>query len=132
MVPHVPAWKNIFRTPCAKGTAVNFTMSSVAARSVGQGWRFLVASPTVCGTQGGSSSAWQPRSVIHTGFGPPWARDVRFNSGALQPTQLYHGRVRLEVGLVTAAMTRRASFASSSICQSNMPTRIKSAPLLKA
>jgi len=57
MVPQVPAWKNIFRTPCANETAVNFTMCSVAARSFGQRQRFMVASPTDCGTQGGSSSA---------------------------------------------------------------------------
>src|ERR1017187_7758951 len=48
----------------------------------------------------------------------------------IQTAQQDQERVRLELGLVTAAMTRRASLASSSIFQSNMPTRIKSAPLL--
>ena len=54
------------------------------------------------------------------------------NADARQIAQPYQGRVRFASGLVTTAMTRRASFVSSSICQSNMPTRMKSAPLLKA
>jgi methyl-accepting chemotaxis protein len=52
--------------------------------------------------------------------------------GGKDTPQLNQGRVRFESGLVTAATTRRASLVSSSICQSNMPTRMKSAPLLKA
>jgi hypothetical protein len=46
------------RRPCEKPTAVNFTMFSVAARSLGHLQRFIVASPTVCGNaHAGSSSA---------------------------------------------------------------------------
>lgn len=44
----------------------------------------------------------------------------------------HHARVRLELGPPTIASTCLASLTSSSICQSNMPTRMKSAPLVKA
>ena len=44
----------------------------------------------------------------------------------------HQGRVRFELGPMTTPRIRRASCTSSSICQSNMPTRMKSAPLLKA
>ena len=57
MAPQVPAWKKSRLTPCANAVAANFTMCSVAARSVFQRQRFIVASPTVCGMHAGSSSA---------------------------------------------------------------------------
>ena len=53
MRPAAPAWKKIFSTPCAKPTAANFTMCSVAARSLGQRQRFMEASPILNGKVGG-------------------------------------------------------------------------------
>ena len=44
----------------------------------------------------------------------------------------HQGRVRFVLGPAATWMTRLANFASSTTCQSNIPTRIKSAPLLNA
>src|SRR5579859_139940 len=101
----------------------------------GSGRRALAVSTGISGTLAQKEDTCRGRffAGAHWRDSATWrpigARTLRRFAGK---TQLYQGRVRLQLGPLAAANARRASLASSSTCQSNMPTRMKSAPLLKA